>query len=169
MVLEVADDPDSAMNEKQNAWLACSLLLWRHDVKLYSTSILRARFFDGGYTGHVDRALILQRSKNLLRFGLRQFPKRTAILVEFRQKRPCLIYSCRPNINIFTVGRLRMPPPCQRKRELFSVGLAINRFDYRECSSNGSPRLKITNRSISLLRESSLRDAVRATQSASIC
>jgi hypothetical protein len=57
MILEVADDPDTAVNEEQDARLACCLL-WRHDVQFYCPSILRDRLFDGRNSGHIDRCFV---------------------------------------------------------------------------------------------------------------
>src|ERR1700759_5491616 len=85
MVLEISDDPDTAVNEQQHAGFGGGALR-RHDVELHSLTILVDRLLDGGHSGQIDRRLVLQRGEYLLRFGLWQLPEWTAVLVEFGQE-----------------------------------------------------------------------------------
>src|SRR4029453_14942252 len=80
MVLEIADNPDSTMNKKQNARRTLTLLR-RHDIEVNCTSVLRDGLLNGTNAGHVDSRLVLQPGEDLLWLRLGQFPERAAVLV----------------------------------------------------------------------------------------
>ena len=53
MVLEIADDPDTAMNEEQHARLSAHMLRL-HDVQLHGAPILGDGLLARRDAGHVD-------------------------------------------------------------------------------------------------------------------
>lgn len=59
MVLEIADDPDSAVYEKQGAWSSAHMLS-PHDVEFYRAAILDNWFLSRCDAGHVDGCLRLE-------------------------------------------------------------------------------------------------------------
>ncbi len=86
MVLEITDDPYAAMHEEQHTRLGRAVGRL-HDVKLDRLPVLRDRALRGRHAGHVHRRPGLQAGEDILGLRLRQFPKRTGVLVQLGEKR----------------------------------------------------------------------------------
>ena len=86
MVLEIADDPDAAMDEQQHARIAAHLL-GLHDVQLHRAAILADGLFGRRDARHVDGRLRLKPGQDFLRLRLGQLPERAAVLVDLGEER----------------------------------------------------------------------------------
>jgi hypothetical protein len=85
MVLEIADDPDAAVNEQQYAGLS-GHVLGLHDVDFHGLTILGDGLLGRVHPRHVDWRLVLKLRQDVLRLGLGQLPERARILVDLAQE-----------------------------------------------------------------------------------